>query len=247
MLINDSHIHVGQFYEKYYSPEYICSFIEEMNINKATVSSTTTCEENYLKVIFEFHQLKKLCIYNVLPILWLTPKMIKNLKLDQILNSGINWKCLKIHGLIHNWLPNGRLFRQVIEIALKHQVPILIHTGGDKKCDAGSYLNVIKKYPNQIFILAHGRPIDQALEVMKQCKNAWVDTAFMPLENIRLLETNGLLDRVLFGSDFPITIHNEQNLSDMDWYKNRITEIVDIIGNEKFRKISEENFNRLFC
>lgn len=245
--MNDSHIHIGQFYEEYYSPKYISDFIRKMNIDRYLVSSTTTCEENYAKVISELEQLNELDKEKAFPVLWITPKMITNTHLSYMMESKIDWKCLKIHGFIHNWPPNGKLFRQVIDLASKLQIPILIHSGGDKKCDAGSYLKVIKNYPKQIFILAHGRPIDQALEVMKQCQNAWVDTAFMPLEDIKLLKDDGLLDRVLFGTDFPITIHNEQNLSDMDWYKNRITEIVDIIGNEKFRKINEANFNKLFC
>jgi len=127
------------------------------------------------------------------------------------------------------------------------QVPILIHSGGDKKCDAGSYLRVIKKRPEQIFILAHGRPIDEAVSVLSQTHNSYVDTAFMPIEDIKLIVDNGFEEKILFGTDFPITNHNQQNLSDTDWYQNRISEIIDIIGIDKFKKISEDNFNKLFC
>lgn len=247
MIINDSHVHVGQFYDKYYSPEYIHSVISTLRINKYLVSSTTSCEENYSKVISEIQQLIKLGKEKVLPVLWITPRIIKNNKLTFMLESKIDWKCIKIHGFIHNWPPNGKLFGQVIDLALKLQVPILIHSGGDKKCDAGSYLRVIKKHPEQIFILAHGRPIQEAIDIIKQCDNAYVDTAFMPLEDLKRLVEIGYIDRFLFGTDFPITIHNEPDLSDKDWYKSRISEIVDIIGANKFKKMNEENFNKLFC
>lgn len=247
MIINDSHIHVGQFYEKYYSPEFISDFISTLKIKTALVSSTTTCEENYEKVIVEIKKLISFKGDQIFPVLWITPKMISSGKLSLLLTSGIEWKCLKIHGFIHNWPPNGKLFKQVIALALNLKIPILIHSGGDKKCDAGSYFKVIKKHPQQIFILAHGRPIEQAIEVLNQCSNAWVDSAFMPIEGIKRLESEDLIDRVLFGTDFPIPIHNEPDLSDTDWYLNRISEIIDTIGIDKFEKISEENFNKLFC
>jgi len=247
MLIYDSHIHVGQFYEKYYSPEYIMEKMLSLKIHKALVSSTTTCDENYEKIILEIKQLVSIGHERILPVLWVTPKMLKNYKLSFMLDTEIEWKCIKIHGLIHNWAPNGKLFRQVIVLALKLQVPILIHSGGDKKCDAGSYLRVIKKHPLQKFILAHGRPIDEAVSILKQTTNAYVDTAFMPLENIEIILNNGFEDKILFGTDFPITIHNEKNLSDVNWYQTRISQIVDIIGVDKFELINAKNFNRLFC
>jgi uncharacterized protein len=243
----DSHIHVGRFFESYYSPEYISLFIKTMNIEKALVSSTTTCEEDYSKVISEIHQLSKLSEGKVLPILWITPEMLKNNNLFYMLEAKIDWKCIKIHGLIHNWPHNGKLLQQVIDIAIEMQVPILVHSGGSKKCDAGSYSRVIKQHPNQIFILAHGRPVDEAMSVLKKSPNAHVDTAFMPLEDIKLLVDNGFEDKILFGTDFPITIHNEPDLSDTEWYQNRIAEIIDSIGIDKFKKISEENFNKMYC
>jgi len=247
MQINDLHLHMGQFYERYYSPEFIYQAISDNNINKALISSTTTCEENYAKVISEIHQLIVYGKEKIFPVLWVTPKMIKSNNLAYMLESNIQWKCIKIHGLIHNWAPNGKLFKQVIDLAIKIQLPILIHSGGDKRCDAGSYLRIIKNNPQQTFILAHGRPIDEAINVIKHCTNAYVDTAFMSLEHIVLLIENKLEERILFGSDFPITIHNESNIYVNDWYQNRISEIVDIIGIDKFKIMNEYNFNKLFC
>jgi uncharacterized protein len=247
MVVNDSHIHVGQFYDKYYSSEYIHSVVSALKINKYLVSSTTICEENYTKVISEIQQLIKLDEEKVFPMLWVTPKMFISNELSLMIKSGINWKCIKIHGFIHNWPPNGNHFKQIIDLASVMQVPILIHSGGNKKCDAGSYLRVIKKHPEQMFILAHGRPIDEAVSVLKQTSNAYVDTAFMPLEDIKLLVDNAFEEKILFGTDFPITIHNEPNIPDTVWYKNLISEIVDIIGIDKFKIINEDNFNKLFC
>jgi len=247
MVIFDSHIHIGQFYEKYYSPEYIASFLKDMNIHKAIVSSTTICEENYEKVISEITELIQIAGNKIFPMLWLTPKMLKENKHYLFIESGIKWKCIKVHGFIHNWHPNGKILQQVINIASELKIPFLFHTGGIERCDAGAYLKIIKRNFQQQFILAHGRPIEQAINVLNQCSNAWVDTAFMPIEDIKRLDSKGYIDKVLFGTDFPITIHNDKDLSDTDWYQNRISEIIDTIGITKFKKISEDNFIKLFC
>jgi len=247
MKISDSHMHVGQFFDHYYTPAYIVSFIDKLYIEKAVISSTTTCEENYEKVITEMKELIQLAGERIYPVLWITPKMLKNEKLPLMLQSGIRWKCIKIHGFIHNWHPNGKHLQEVINIALKLKIPLLFHTGGIDRCDAGVYLSIIQRNPKQKFILAHGRPIEQTIEVMKQCSNAWADTAFMPIEDIKTFVETGYADRILFGTDFPITIHNEPDLLDIVWYANRISKIIEIIRFDKFKKISEENFNKLFC
>jgi len=247
MVIFDSHIHIGQFYEKYYSPEYIASFLKDMNIQKAIVSSTTICEENYEKVISEITELIQIAGNKIFPMLWITPKMLKEDKHYLFLESDIDWKCIKVHGFIHNWHPNGKILQHAINIASELKIPFLFHTGGIERCDAGAYLKTIERNSQQQFILAHGRPVKQAIEVLSQCSNAWVDTAFMPIEDIKTLVAEGFIDRVLFGTDFPITIHNEQDLTDVNWYQNRTSEIIDTIGEIKFKKINEKNFIKIFC
>ena len=246
MSIYDSHMHVGQFYDKYYSPSFLAGVISSFNIKKVLISSTTTCEENYIKVISEIKQLIALSKEKILPVLWVTPKMLKSNKLSYMLESGIKWECIKIHGFIHNWPPNGKLFQRVIELAIKMQLPILIHSGGDKKCDAGSYLKVIKRNPKQIFILAHGRPIGEALNVIKQCHNAYVDTAFMPVEDILFLIENNVENKILFGTDFPITIHYDSKQNANKWYEKRLLELTSIMTEQLTTKIFKKNFDVIF-
>jgi hypothetical protein len=53
-------------------------------------------------------------------------------------------------------------------------------------------------------ILGHGRPVDEAVEVLKENPNAWVDTAFMSPSSLRVIVAAGLGERTLFGSDIPV-------------------------------------------
>ena len=94
MLI-DSHIHVGQFYDHYFAPSAIHELMEQMRMDFYIVSSTTMCEENYLKVLDEIQQLIKLDGSKVLPVMWITPEGLKGY-IAWFLESNIHWRCLKV-------------------------------------------------------------------------------------------------------------------------------------------------------
>lgn len=247
MIVFDSHMHVGQFRDTYFSPEYISDFINKVNIKKAAISSTTICDEDYFKVISELTRLIYLSGNKIIPVLWLTPKLLKDNNEDIFLKSNISWGCLKIHGYIHNWSLTGKLITRVIAIGRNLKIPILLHTGGMDRCNAGAYKLLIKQNPNQTFILGHGRPIEDTLQIMEIYENAWVDTAFMPIVDVIQLVNYGFENRILFGTDFPIPLYYKSDSSiDISWFENRKFEFRNQFNEVSFQKILSGNFNRLF-
>lgn len=247
-LICDSHLHFGKFYEKYFSASFIADFIDKTGIDKIAISSTSICDENYEGVINEFHQLLKISGNRIFPILWITPDMLFSNNINSFFQSNISWKLIKIHGYLHKWPVKSRQISQVILIAKKLNIPILLHTGGFKRCNAGSYGNLISKHPDLIFILAHGRPIAEAISVMRKFQNAWVDTAFMPIVDIIELIGNGFEDRILYGSDYPITqFYKETEEEDSEYYLKRIIEIRNLLNIKQQDKLFFLNFQKLFC
>ena len=70
----DSHVHVRKFFDRYYSPIMISSLMKCVGVTKYVVSSTTICNEDYPRVIEEFHQLMSLDADRVLPVMWITPE-----------------------------------------------------------------------------------------------------------------------------------------------------------------------------
>lgn len=89
MLI-DSHIHVGQFYDLYFSPDYISKVMTDVGVDYYAVSSTSMCEENYPKVLEELRYLLKKDGNKVLPIMWVTPEGLKG-NIAWFLESEIKW------------------------------------------------------------------------------------------------------------------------------------------------------------
>jgi len=239
----DAHIHVGQFNDIYTSPQEVVSFMQQAEVEKYAVMSTTIWTEDYEKVLHEMRELVLLAPQSTFPILWLTPQMLYKGKLEMMLESGIQWYALKVHGN-HPWSLNG--VNECANIAEELQLPLILHSGGFQHCEAGVYKDIVKSHPNTTFVLAHCRPVDQAIGVMKECPNCYGDTAYTPLADIAKLISAGLEDQILFGTDYPMQkIHAPEKdlLAD---YKETTCYVRDVMSYEQWEKVSHINFEKLY-
>lgn len=228
-MIIDSHIHVGWFSDGYHSPLEIWRSLKQAGVDTAAVSSTSTCAELYHNIQTEFYQLFSLFGRgNISPILWLTPAMLlKKWPLKKLLKSKIEWRGIKLHYVSHPlWSMMSCLVDKALDIARNlGNVPVLLHTGDWESCHAGVFEPIISANPDLMFVLAHGRPIDETINLMKNHKNVWTDTAFMPIEDIKKSIYECLTERILFGSDMPINKIYFPNISTEDYLKQKIFEI----------------------
>ena len=244
----DSHIHIGQFFDVYTGPKEALEFMDSVGIGWFAVSSTTTCEEDYNKVISEFKELLSVAPDRVSPVLWITPEMIRSWAVFSMFDQEIEWKCLKVHPQLHptEWLEGSPFMSLVAAIASIKGLPLLIHTGEMEGCYPRQHEWIIKARPDVTFILAHGRPIDQTIELMKTYPNVWCDTAFMPVPNIVKLSNEGLCDRVLWGSDYPILKHFDPEANLKERYLEKLNTLRDKVDSKSFQMIIEMNYQRLF-
>ena len=241
MTVNDSHIHVGQFNEHYFSPKVICDFLDSVEVDKFAISSTSICGGDVAKAIDDISSVLEIAKERVSPVLWLTPELLNESEILQtIVEVGISWKCIKMHGF-HNWTEDK--ITKAIDIAQQLHIPFLLHTGGRPWCEAGQYYSLCSTYPQQKFIFAHSRPVEETIMVMKKCPNVWSDTAFTPLEEIALMVNEGLADRILWGSDYPIPhlFYKKQNIREI--YLDKMRALLNLIGAGAFNKITRTNFN----
>ena len=241
--LSDAHIHVGQFNDIYTSPQEVVAFMQQADVEKYVVMSTTIWKEDYEKVLHEMRELVTLAPHSALPVLWLTPHMLLDGKLDSMLQSGITWRALKVHGN-HPWSLNG--VNECALIAEELSLPLIIHTGDFPHCEAGVYKEIVKSHPNVSCVLAHCRPVNQAIEVMKECPNCYGDTAYTPLADIAKLISAGLEGQILFGTDYPMQkIHAPEKdlLAD---YKETTCYVRDVMSYEQWEKVSRINFEKLY-
>ena len=243
MRINDFHIHVGQFNDKYFSPESVWSFLKSVGVDFFAVSSSSICGYDSNQALSEIKKIISLSACKAFPVLWLMPGMFFDELLNAFLNSEISWKCVKMHGF-HNW--TNKDIEKALSVARNLNVPFMMHTGGREHCDAGQYYSICKKYPNQQFVLAHSRPCDETIYVMTKCENVWSDTAFTPIEDIVKIVDAGLEDRVMWGSDYPIPELYYKDASIRDLYLKKFEDLSSSISPDAFGKITKLNFNRFF-
>ena len=88
-MFNDAHLHVGQFYDIYTTPAELLRYMDDVKIERAAVSSTTICEENYNKVLQEMSALIKLGNNRIVPVLWVTAAMLESEEFNRFLDSKI--------------------------------------------------------------------------------------------------------------------------------------------------------------
>ena len=232
----------------YTSPGALLPFLDSVGVDSFAVSSTTTCEEDNEKVINEFKDLMNIAGDRAYPVLWITPDMIRSWAVFSMFDKGIEWRCLKIHPQLHpaEWLKGSPYMNLVASIASIKRLPLLIHTGEMRGCFPENHEWIIASRPDVAFILAHGRPIDQTLGLMKRFENVWCDTAFMPTENIVKLCRAGLTDRILWGTDYPIPKYHYPDADMKQYYSELVNALRTQVDEDSFNKITEYNFHKLF-
>ena len=212
--MTDSHVHIGQYEDRYYDPLEIMDVVISTGLEGMSFSSTSSCIENVLyseieKEIVSFLSGISYTAEIIRPFFWYIPDYInQNITIESAFGS-IPYKGIKIHPFAHNWdFDDSRhleALHGLFDYAGENNLPVLIHTGRSAVDNANRFEPFISEYRNVKFILAHCRPIDTAIEMLNKYANAYCDTAFTPKINIQRIISAGFKDRIILGSDFPIT------------------------------------------
>lgn len=241
-MIIDNHVHVGWFVNGYHSPKEIWNTAISLELNEIAVSSTSTCVEKYKLVVREMRELLRLGGEKVHPILWLTPRMMKTYGIRYMLHSKVEWKGVKMHWLAHpEWGRDERLLQQGLSIVKQLRVPLLLHSGEQECCQPHLYAPICRELSDTTIVIAHGRPIDQTIDLLEEFPNVVVDTAFMPTEHVVKLVEKGFEDRIAFGTDTPIQLVYDDSKPVSVHVKNQIDELGAELPHPILSKILSNN------
>jgi len=218
--MTDAHIHIGQYEEIYYDGFEIVDIVMSFGMEALSFSSTTSCvcDVNYLEVEKEILELLSKASYShekIRPFLWYVPNYVKQGVGVQNAFAAVPYKGIKLHPYAHNWDFNNKEHREVLhslfDYAVQKRLPILFHTGESGMDNADRFESFFCEYKEAQCILAHCRPLDTTIAMLKKYPNVFCDTAFVPEANIQRIITAGFEGKILFGSDFPIThyFHNK--------------------------------------
>lgn len=212
--MTDNHIHIGQFKDTYYDPVEIADIVLSSEIDGFSFSSTSSCIDNieYREIEKEIKSFYSNTMYSeemVRPFFWYIPEYIHQGISSENAFSEIAYKGIKIHPYVQNWdfgnTQHLGALHHLFEYAAQNNVPILIHTGHSGIDCADRFEDFIAEYEEASCVLAHCRPLDTTIKMLQKYDNAFCDTAFVPKEDVQIIIDSGFIDRILFGSDFPIT------------------------------------------
>lgn len=210
----DNHVHIGQFENIYYDGLEVVETVMACDMDGLAFSSTTSCVDgvSYLDVEREIQTLLKQIRYDTekaRPFFWYIPDYIKqSIGIQSVFNS-VPYKGIKIHPYINHWDFDDKrhieTLHSLFDYAAKNDLPVLIHTGCSGIDSADRFERFFCEYREARFILAHCRPLDVTVKMLKKYKNVFCDTAFVPEADLRYIINAGYREKIIFGTDFPVT------------------------------------------
>ena len=212
--MRDNHVHIGQFADVYYDPLEIMDVVMAAGMDGLSFSSTSSCKNNvrYSEIEREIAAFMSIISYTaetVRPLLWYNPDYIKqNITIESAF-SDIPYQGIKIHPYAQSWdftdTKHMETLHAIFDYASGNDMPVLIHTGNSGVDSADRFERFMDEYRGAKCILAHCRPLDVTMELLKKYGNVYCDTSFVPIKDIQQIAASGFASKVIFGSDFPIT------------------------------------------
>lgn len=238
----DCHIHFGQFRDGYFSVPKVKQLISEIGIKRALVMPTGFySHKEFMECLsalqnFPDDKFDKM--------LWLSPRLLHWMPIENIFKLS-NFKAIKIHFGAHpDWLLYQENIRKVCAFAAERTIPVMFHTGIETP--ASLFSSYCKDFPQTTFILAHGNPINETMTILQECHNVYVDTAFFPFSSIEELCKNNFENKIIFGTDFPITNYFFKDNNSIIWYKQLVENIISTFGEDCFKQWSNVVYKELF-
>jgi len=203
MSIIEAHAHIGEFpvFGETLSTERLLTIMDEYDIEKAVVSAlpnilTRNAVDEYPERISG--------LVRVNPFDSDAPSLV-----DEAIKDW-GFKGVKLNPLFNNYTPDNPIVDPIMEMARRHGVSVLVHSGHAPWSLPWSFERLARRFPKVTIVMAHmGHGhivyINGALDVAEDHSNIVVDTAGMTMHS-KIREAVERLGngRVMYGSDVPL-------------------------------------------
>ncbi|MBM3706788.1 MAG: hypothetical protein FJW69_00380 [Actinobacteria bacterium] len=226
MKIIDTHFHLGDWGNEIdYSEDTVISALEKNNL-EAMILQPFPVAKDHMDVHLRISNLAKKNPGKFFGIISINPYCEDkeyNKSVEKIINFG-SFVGIKLHPLGHSISPISIDAKKVYEIAKKHNLPVMIHTGLTSMGDPALALVPAKNYPEIKFILAHSgwSHATQAMVTANQYDNIYLETSWTSIFDKSAIVRGVGSKKVMFGSDglenieVEITQYKNLNLDNKD-------------------------------
>jgi predicted TIM-barrel fold metal-dependent hydrolase len=119
------------------------------------------------------------------------------------------FKGIKLHPLVHSFLPNDEIVYPIMEEARRSKVPVAIHSGHPPFSLPWSIGELAENFKDIKIVMlhmghGHGVYIQAAINTARRLDNIYLETSGMPMHT-KIKEAMEVVgsDRVMYGSDSP--------------------------------------------
>ena len=199
----DAHAHIGEFG----SWANLSCTAEDLIKSMALYNVEKTClfylDNDLVRAAVKKYP-KKLVGY-----VWPDPRQEKARALTRTALRQWKFKGIKLHPLIHAFLPTDVIVAPIMEEARSSKVPVLIHSGHPPFSLPWSIGELAENYKDVTIVMlhmghGHGVYIQAAINTAKKYDNIFLETSGMPMHT-KIKEAVDILgdNRVMYGSDYP--------------------------------------------
>lgn len=210
--MTDAHVHVGYFPRKgcstlmYYSPRRIVGILNRCGVGDFVVSSTCAQIEEVTidDMIAEALELKRQAGKRAHIFFWLSWHLYEQDHSLSWIDSKL-FEGVKFHEKETPWITvHRKVLAKILSRLESCNMPVQFHTGDDTGCRPHDFRILSRLFPSLRFDLAHCRDMQSSAEMVSECPNVYVDTAYLPNERMHYLAKYDWQGRLMFGSDIPI-------------------------------------------
>lgn len=140
---------------------------------------------------------------SLIPFAFLDPRLDESPELlEELIEKGC--KGLKLHPICHGYVISHNLCYPTIEVAKKHNLPVLIHTGWGEYGEIRFIAKLAEDFKDLNIVIGHLIEFKDIFTIIPKYENVSVETSYSthPRRISQALNTLGS-DRIIFGSDFP--------------------------------------------
>lgn len=199
----DAHSHIGYFggwSDVGITTEELLAQMDEYNVEKAVICTCPMKES--IEAVDKYPD-------RFIGAAWINPA--EDCAAEQVQNAVKNhgFKAIKLHPLMHSYLPNDECVFPIAELAKELDIPLMIHTGHPPYSLPWSVAQLADLYPDVTMVMIHmghgnGMYIQSAIDMAKKYPNLYLETSGMPMHTkIREAYEKVGSHRIMWGLDAP--------------------------------------------